>query len=103
MKKNLTLIVHADIQQALSDALRSMDAVTGFTFTHVEGHGSQSHHDSSLSVRDLVVGYVPRVRIDIILDDGRIEAVLAALLQFGTGVAGCGVYWVTPVEGFGQW
>ena len=102
MKKNLTLIVHAHVQQSLADGLRSLDAVAGFTFTHVEGHGSQGHHDTALSARDQVVGYVPRVRVDILLEDDKIETVLAALGQPGTGVAGRGVYWVTPVERFGR-
>lgn len=102
MKKNLTLIVHADRQQSLADVLRGMRDLQGFTFTSVQGHGGQGHQDSTLSARDLVVGYVPRVRIDILLDDGKIEPVLAALSQSGTGVVGNGVYWVTPVERSGQ-
>jgi nitrogen regulatory protein P-II 1 len=102
MKKNLTLVVHADVQQALADALRSLQAVAGFTFTHVEGHGPQSHHDTTLSARDLVVGYVPRVRVDVLLDDDMVGKVLAALGQLGIGVAGGGVYWVTPVDDFGR-
>lgn len=102
MKKNLTLIVHADVQQPLADALRSLESVTGFTFTHVEGHGPQSHHDTTLSARDRVVGYVPRVRVDLLLDDAMVGKVLAALSQLGIGLAGSGVYWVTPVEGFGR-
>jgi nitrogen regulatory protein P-II 1 len=102
MKKNLTLIVHADIQQPLADALRGLPDVAGFTFTHVEGHGAQSHLDATLSARDLVVGYVPRVRVDILLEDDKIGIVLATLSGLGMGVAGRGVYWVTPVERFGR-
>ena len=102
MKKNLTLIVHSDVQQSLADVLRSLDFVTGFTFTHVEGHGTQSHHDISLSTRDLVVGYVPHVRVEVLLEEDRIESVLAALGQNGMGIAGRSVYWVTPVERFGR-
>ena len=68
----------------------------------VEGHGTQSHHDTSLSARDRVVGYPPRVRVDVSLEDDKIETVLAALGQLRMGVAGCGAYWVTPVERFGR-
>ena len=102
MKKNLTLIVHADAQQSLADALRGLEAVQGFTFTHVEGHGPQSQHDATLSARDLVVGYVPRVRVDVLLDDAMIAEVLATLGQLGIGVTGGGIYWVTPVEAYGR-
>ena len=39
--KNLTLIVHANGQQALADTLCSIKQASGFTFTPVEGHGAQ--------------------------------------------------------------
>lgn len=92
--KQLTLIVHADIEQAISDALRSMVQVSGFTFTHVEGHGQQRDRDPMLTARDLVVGYRPHVRVDILLKDEDVDAVLAALR---TGQSGRGHYWVTDV------
>jgi nitrogen regulatory protein P-II 1 len=98
--KNLTLIVHADIQQALADVLRGMKEIEGFTFTPVEGHGPQDERDPSLSARDRVVGYTPHVRVDIVLDDKDVGKVLAALRESNCGVAGRGVYWVTTVDKF---
>ncbi len=98
--KKLTLIVHADIEQALADVLRGSKAVQGFTFTHVEGHGAQDDRDPSLSARDRVVGYTPHVRVDVVLEDEDVDAVLAALRESRCGVAGRGTYWVTPVDKF---
>lgn len=100
--KNLTLIVHADIEQALADMLRGLKQVSGFTFTHVEGHGAQDERDPALSARDRVVGYTPHVRVDIVLEDEGVEAVLEALRASNRGVAGRGVYWVTPVKEFNR-
>ena len=100
--KNLTLIVHADVRQALADELRGLQAVEGFTFTTVEGHGPRDESDFSLSARDRVIGYTPHVRVDIVLDDKEVDAVLAALRQGNCGVAGRGVYWITTVEGRGR-
>lgn len=100
--KSLTLIIHADIKQALADALRALPGVTGFTFTPVEGHGPQDERDPSLSARDRVVGYTPHVRVDIVVDDTDVKAVLAALRESGSGVAERGVYWVAPVNEFGR-
>ncbi len=100
--KNLTLIVHADIQQALADTLRALPAVTGFTFTTVEGHGPQDEHDAFLSARDRVVGYVPHVRVDLLLEDRDVDPVLDALQASSGGVAGRGVYWVTRLERHGR-
>jgi len=100
--KKLTLIVHAGVQQALADALRALPAVTGFTFTPVEGHGPQEDRDAFLSARDRVVGYVPHVRVDLLLEDRDVETVLEALHASNCGVAGRGVYWVTSVTKTGR-
>ncbi len=100
--KQLTLIVHADIKQALSDVLRGISQVSGFTFTHAEGHGSQQDRDPLLTARDLVVGYRPHVRVDILLKDGDVDAVLDALRNSQAGLAGRGHYWVTEVEREGR-
>ena len=98
--KNLTLIVHADIEQALADTLRSLKQVSGFTFIHVEGHGPQDERDPTLSARDRVVGYTPHVRVDILLEDVNVDEVLHALRAANCGLAGRGIYWVTPVDKF---
>ena len=100
--KNLTLIVHADVQQALADTLRSIKQVSGFTFTPVEGHGAQDGRDPTLSARDRVVGYTPQVRVDILLEDGDVEGVLQALRAAECGVAGRGIFWITLVEQRGR-
>jgi nitrogen regulatory protein P-II 1 len=100
--KNLVMIVHADIQQRLADELRALPQVAGFTFTHVEGHGPQSQHDPSVSARDLVVGYTPHVRVDILLVDEDVGTVLETLRAGHCGVAGQGVYWLTPVVEHGR-
>ena len=100
--KNLTLIVHADIEQALADTLRSFSQVSGFTFTQVEGHGAQADHDPTLSARDRVVGYTPQVRVDILLEEGDVNNVLQALRTADCGLPGRGIFWVTQVEQQGE-
>lgn len=100
--KNLTLIVHAEVKQALADTLRGMKAVQGFTFTPVEGHGAHTGEDALLSARDRVVGYVPHVRVDIVLEEKDLEGVLAGLRKRQCGVSGRGSYWISEVERLGQ-
>ncbi len=100
--KKLTLIVHADVEQALADVLRGMDQVTGFTFTRVEGHGAQDIEDPRLSARDLVVGYTPHVRVDIVLENQDVDSVLAALERSHCGMTGRCHYSVTNVERHGR-
>ena len=77
--KNLTLMVHADIEQALADMLRGLPQVRGFTIVQVEGHGTQSDHDTVLAARDRVVGYTPHIRVDIVLANEAVEGVVNAL------------------------
>jgi nitrogen regulatory protein P-II 1 len=100
--KLLTLIVHADIKEALADTLRALPSVPGFTFTPIEGHGPRERDDPFLSARDRVVGYVPHVRVDLALEDEDVAGVLDALREKGGGVAGRGEYWITRLERQGR-
>lgn len=96
--KLLTLIVHTSVQQELTELLRSMEQVPGFTFTQVEGHGNEVEADGFVSARDEVVGYVPRMRTDILLEDGDVGVVMESLCTTENNITGQGIYWVTAVE-----
>ncbi len=100
--KHLTIIIHTNMQQDLADHLRTMEQVSGFTFSHAEGHGIQVENDPFLSARDKVVGYTPRVRADVLLEDTDVNAVLAMLRTATYGIAEHGVYWITAVEQSGR-
>lgn len=95
--KNLVLIVPASVYQSVTDQLREFD-VPGFTVAHVEGHGAHTAEDTFLSAQDRVVGFVPRVRIDVVLPEEAVDGVLAALTGTGSELAGHGAWWVSPVE-----
>lgn len=96
--KILTLIVHTNVQQELTGRLRSMEKVSGFTFTHVEGHGDDIEKDGFLAAHDEGVGYIPRIRTDLLLEDGDVDGVLDNISDEKGPIAGQGFYWVTPVE-----
>ena len=100
--KVLTLIVHAAVQQDIGDILRGLEKVSGFTITHVEGHGAQTDSDPFLSARDKVVGHVPRVRVEILIADENIDAVLDAVCGTACSVRGQGVYWITSIDRHGR-
>ena len=100
--KHLSLIIHTNTQQDLADQLRSMGQLSGFTFSHVEGHGVQAESDPFLSARDKVVGFVPRVRVDILLKDHDVDTVLDTLRGAIYGIEGQSIYWVTAVEQNGR-
>ncbi len=101
--KHLTLVVHAGLEQATTDLLRSIEGIDGFTMTPVEGHGAQAQFDPVLSSRDRVVGYVPRLRIDMLLTESQLGTVLAAFQVPKPGInIQQGVYWVTDVVDQGR-
>ena len=49
--KHLTLIIHTNVQQDMADQLRNLEQVSGFTFSHAEGHGVEVESDPFLSAQ----------------------------------------------------
>lgn len=97
--KSLTIIIHTDDQQDFINQLRTIEQVQGFTLNHIEGHGQETEHDAFLLARDDVVGSTPRVRADVVLQDGDVDTVLDALRNMtSTGKMKGTHYWVTAVE-----
>lgn len=99
--KNLVIVIHSDVQLALADQLRGLGQVADFSFAHIEGHFAQAEDDAALSARDKVVGYSPRVRVDILLEDADVDDVLEAIRDHDHGVTGHGMFWVTDVHKHG--
>ena len=100
--KLLVLIIHNNLKQDVADLFRSIEEVKGFTFSDAEGHGVQSDKDPFLSNRDKVVGYTPRVRVDILLEDKDVELVLTSLRKSNMGLNEHTVFWVTVVGECGR-
>ena len=99
--KKLSMLVHQSLQQALADFLRNQQLDT-FMFTHIEEHSSHVEKDSFLSARDKVVGYVPQVRLDVILSDENTKSLLENIRNSDCAFKGKGIYWVTNIDEFGE-
>lgn len=99
--KNLVLIVNETVHQTVVDQLRAL-GITSYTVAHLEGHDVTSIGDRFLTARDRVVGFVPRVRVDIVLPAEQLAPVIEALAHPESGLAGHGIYWISPVERLGQ-
>jgi len=93
----LTLLADVSIKQTLSDVLRNEPDVERFIFTHVEEHSHQLEQDSLLTEQDKVVGYIPRIRVDILLDESALDKVRKDLCAPDSGLSGRCRYMVTPV------
>ncbi len=99
--KKFSMIVHSSLQQTLADFLRNMQ-LDSFMFSHIEEHSRQQEHDALLSARDKVVGYVPKVRVDVLLESDRIDTLLHELRNSNVSFNGKGAYWVIDIEQSGE-
>ncbi len=83
-----------DIRNALKEA-----GVAGLTVTEVQGVGRQGGHTETYRGAEYQVDFVPKLRIDVIVDDERAAAVVDAIVAAAaTGKIGDGKVWVSPVE-----
>ena len=100
--KCLTLYLHAQATEDALDCLRANPNVSGFTLVRCEGHSLDSSSDWSQAVVDRVVGFVPRVRVEVILESQHVEELLASLQQSLAAAQSHGVWSLVDLEGFGR-
>lgn len=83
-----------DIREAVDGA-----GVHGLTVTEVRGYGRQKGHTEVYRGAEYRVDFVPKARVDIVVADEQVEAVVATVAAAArTGKIGDGKIWVTPVE-----
>ena len=69
------------------------------TVSEVSGYGRQRGHTEVYRGADYHVDFVPKVRVEVVVDDGAVEKVIDAVAQAArTGKIGDGKVWVTPVD-----
>jgi len=73
--------------------------IQGLTVTEVQGFGRQRGHTEVYRGAEYTVDLVPKVRVDIIVDDADVAKVVDAVVEAArTGKIGDGKVWVTAVE-----
>ncbi len=73
--------------------------VTGMTVSEVSGYGRQKGHTEVYRGAEYDVALVPKIRIEIALDDGDVDGVVSAVVSAAqTGRIGDGKVWVSPLE-----
>ncbi len=83
-----------DVKGALKDA-----GVQGMTVSEVQGFGRQRGHTEVYRGAEYTVDFVPKVRLEVLVDDGdaaRVVDVIVAAAR--TDKIGDGKVWVTPVD-----
>jgi len=73
--------------------------VHGMTVTEVQGFGRQHGHTEVYRGAEYQVDFVPKVRIELAVDDDRTAEVVDAIVaEAATGTIGDGKIWVQPME-----
>jgi nitrogen regulatory protein P-II 1 len=73
--------------------------VQGLTVSEVQGFGRQRGHTEVYRGAEYTVDFVPKVQIEVIVSDGDVEKVVAAIVEAArTGKIGDGKVWVTAIE-----
>ena len=86
---------------ALDDVRSGLELVdvAGMTVGEVSGYGRQRGHTEFYRGADYHVDFVPKVRVELVVDDAAVDRVVDAVLKAArTGKIGDGKVWVTPVE-----
>jgi nitrogen regulatory protein P-II 1 len=70
------------------------------TLTESQGFGRQRGHTEVYRGAEYKVDFVPKMRIEVLVDDPQVDQVVDAIAAAAnTGKIGDGKVWVSPVEG----
>jgi nitrogen regulatory protein P-II 1 len=73
--------------------------VQGMTVSEVQGFGRQRGHTEVYRGAEYTVAFVPKVRIEVLVDDADVADVLEVMAKAAhTGSIGDGKVWSTPVD-----
>jgi nitrogen regulatory protein P-II 1 len=73
--------------------------IRGLTVTEVKGFGRQKGHTELYRGAEYVVDFLPKVKIEVVVEDERVEEVVQAIVAAArTGRIGDGKIFVSPVE-----
>ena len=83
-----------DVKEALQEI-----GLTGITVTEARGFGRQKGHTELYRGAEYVVDFLPKVKIEVIVDDAMVEKTIEAIVGAAqTGRIGDGKIFVLPVE-----
>jgi nitrogen regulatory protein P-II 1 len=83
-----------DVKTALEEA-----GVLGMTVSEIQGYGRQKGHTEVYRGAEYSVDFVPKVRIEVVVDDSIVDKVVDSIVRSArTGKIGDGKVWVIPVE-----
>ena len=94
--------VEAIIQPSKLDAVKDVlleIGVEGMTISDVRGHGRQKGHTEHYRGREYTVDLLPKIKLELVLPDERVEEVVNAILRTAaTGKIGDGKIFLSKVD-----
>lgn len=83
-----------EVKEALQEA-----GIQGLSVIEVKGFGRQKGHTELYRGAEYVVDFLPKVKIDVVLDDDQVDVAIEAIIEAAkTGKIGDGKIFVSPVE-----
>ncbi len=83
-----------DVKEALNEI-----GIQGMTTSEVKGYGRQKGHKEIYRGAEYVVDFIPKIRVEIVVDSELAEQVVETIIQASnTGKIGDGKIFVLPVE-----
>ncbi len=96
--KLVTAVIKPHKWEDVRASLESV-GVTGMTVSEVSGYGRQKGHTEVYRGAEYDIALVPKIRIEIVIDDDDVEAIVDAIVaSAATGRIGDGKVWVSPVD-----
>jgi nitrogen regulatory protein P-II 1 len=96
--KLITAILKPSKLDDVKDALHAV-GINGMTVSEASGFGRTGGHTEVYRGAEYTVNLVPKIRLEVLLDDEDVESVLGVIVKSAsTGSIGDGKVWTTPVD-----
>ena len=96
--KLVSAVVKPHVLDEVKEALKQA-GVTGLTVTEVQGFGRQRGHTEVYRGTEYTVGFVPKVRLEVLVDTADVDRVVDAIVAAArTGKIGDGKVWVSDLD-----
>lgn len=83
-----------DVKEALLE-----EGIRGLTITEVRGYGRQKGHKETYRGAEYEIEFVPKLKIEVVIDDDIVEKVVEAILKTAkTGQVGDGKIFISSIE-----
>ncbi len=96
--KKIEAIIKPFKLEEVKDALSEV-GIEGMTVSEVKGFGRQKGHTEIYRGSEYTVDFLPKIKIEVVVADERLEAAVAAIIQSAkTGKIGDGKVFVSHIE-----